>query len=380
MTFHPDADQIDRYLAGQLPPELHVRVEEWIAERPEHAAAIGLLRAKAQSASLERAPATERWLARLQADIATAADRVMLVHVVAPEPRLETLRLGSRSLRRNAVRRGPHISQWGIALALAVVVGIGITTIVRRRPSATGPGRTYTTMTGQRATITLADGSHVILAPQSRLVVSRDFGVDTRSVALVGEAYFDVASEAGASFIVQTGEVRTRVLGTVFDVRQYAGDRDVRVVVLSGKVQSRLPSHPGVTLTAGMIAHVSDSTTVLLTRDAAAQYVGWTRGRLEFHETPLPDVLATLERWYRVKFRLADSSLANVKLTGDLDNFRTTAGALNALEALLSVRMTYDSIAGGPVVTLHPQTAGAMHVPARRDPHHSFTTQQEVGR
>ena len=50
------------------------------------------------------------------------------------------------------------------------------------------------------------------------------FGPQGRTVALDGEAFFDVPHANRAPFIVQTGRVSTRVMGTAFDVHHYHGE------------------------------------------------------------------------------------------------------------------------------------------------------------
>src|SRR5690606_24659770 len=93
---------------------------------------------------------------------------------------------------------------------------------------------TYATQPGERAILTLPDGSQVILAPQTQLSVPERFGVGTRTVELQGNAYFDVTTVAEIPFTVTTGTVQTRVLGTRFDISNFADDLAVRVAVVSG--------------------------------------------------------------------------------------------------------------------------------------------------
>jgi len=218
-------------------------------------------------------------------------------------------------------------------------------------------------------------------APRTRLVVAQHFGTSTRTVSLIGEAYFDVTARGRAPFVVRTGSVTTHVLGTAFDVRRYANDIDVRIAVMSGKVQTRDARRALMTLAAGMVGRVTDSgKTVVTTPADASQYSEWTHGRLEFHETPLPEVLVMLERWYGVRFRLADSSLVVMRLSGNLDNFRTTAAAISALQALLGVHATFDTVGTESVVTLHRRRADSQMAPARQTIQKTFTTSKEVGR
>lgn len=84
----------------------------------------------------------------------------------------------------------------------------------------------------QRKEITLPDGSEVWLNQLSTLTWS-----DNRLVQLTGEARFRIASDASKAFIVETGPASTKVLGTKFNIEAYADEKEIKVSLLSGKVQ-----------------------------------------------------------------------------------------------------------------------------------------------
>jgi ferric-dicitrate binding protein FerR (iron transport regulator) len=56
-----------------------------------------------------------------------------------------------------------------------------------------------------------------------------------------------------------------------------------------------------------------------------AAYFAWIAGTLVFDSTPLRDALPQLSRWYDLDFRLADSSLGTIPLSGRLDQTLTPA-------------------------------------------------------
>jgi ferric-dicitrate binding protein FerR (iron transport regulator) len=181
--------------------------------------------------------------------------------------------------------------------------------------------RTVATKNAQRASLTLVDGSTVILAPASRLRYASDFGTNTRDVYLEGEAYFDVVHDGDHAFAVHTATAITKDLGTSFSVHAYASDTTVRVVVAEGSVELRadhLPSgRRGAVLTAGQLGRLaSDGTALVQPAADVSRYLAWTRGRLVFDDTPLGEAVPQLERWYDIELRLADPSLARLSLTG----------------------------------------------------------------
>src|SRR5262249_19827673 len=119
------------------------------------------------------------------------------------------------------------------ALAAALLIAAGLSTVPRLRrvltlgPSAATPrairtrSREFSTQRGQRAEIRLNDGTRVILAAESRIVVPPDFDSTARLVTLTGQASFDVVHNAARPFIVRAGAALIRDIGTRFDVRAY---------------------------------------------------------------------------------------------------------------------------------------------------------------
>ena len=85
-------------------------------------------------------------------------------------------------------------------------------------------------------TVSLDDGSTVVLQKNSKLSFSKPFGLSGRKVILSGEAFFDVAKDSLRPFTVYSGEIVTEVLGTSFSVRAFEKDNEVEVNVKTGKV------------------------------------------------------------------------------------------------------------------------------------------------
>ena len=226
------------------------------------------------------------------------------------------------------------------------------------------PETVYATHTGQRATVVLADGSRVTLAPQTTLTVPRSFGERNRVLTLQGEAYFDVRHTADHPFRVRTQSIVTQVLGTAFAVRHYVGDTNVRVAVTNGKVVVGAPNHASVVLVQGTVGWVTDTTAVGSPVNDVSPYTGWTSGQLNFREANVGEILTTLERWYGVQFRLTDPALAQTKATAFL-KFGSTSELVFALEKLLSVSATSTADAGSVIITLGPHRHALQPSPSR---------------
>jgi ferric-dicitrate binding protein FerR (iron transport regulator) len=268
------------------------------------------------------------------------------------------------------------------AVAALVVAGFftaGWMTARRTTPSQDVAYTTYSTRNAQIAHVTLGDGTRVTLAPNTTFGVSRDFAT-TRDVQLSGQAYFDVAAAAHVPFLVHTGTVTTRVLGTRFDVRRYPDDQATRVVVLQGKVA--VAGRQGVTLAAGGLGRVSDSIATATTVGDAPSYAAWTTGGLSFRDVPATELLDVVGHWYGLEFRTTDSALVRQTIVAQLKTGETRVEALNLIEKLLGATLTFTTTSHGvDVVTIAPRRTArrtAPQPPGVRDP--LIPQVQEVGR
>ncbi|MEX6686950.1 FecR family protein [Danxiaibacter flavus] len=85
--------------------------------------------------------------------------------------------------------------------------------------------------------ILLPDSSSVELAAGSRISYSATFARNaTRDVYLSGEGFFTVTKDANHPFRVFANEIVTKVLGTSFIVKSIQGEKDIHVIVKTGKV------------------------------------------------------------------------------------------------------------------------------------------------
>ena len=113
---------------------------------------------------------------------------------------------------------------------------------------------TYATGVGKRDSVRLADGSRVVLGPQSRLVVPRDYGQARRAVELTGDAYFDVRHDASKPFSVHANGAMIEDIGTTFAVESDVDGGATSVAVVTGSVRLRSATSAasaGVVLAAG---------------------------------------------------------------------------------------------------------------------------------
>ncbi len=148
--------------------------------------------------------------------------------------------------------------------------------------------------------LVLEDGTKITMNAASTLRFQLPFDVDKRAVSLEGEGYFEVAHDAQRPFTVTAGTTKVEVLGTVFNVRNYASDGLVTTSLLSGRIAlSKSGTAERMILRPGQTA-VSDQKGIHIEHLAPKQAVAWTAGYFDYRDQSLRVILSDLSRWYGV--------------------------------------------------------------------------------
>jgi transmembrane sensor len=296
----PDWDSIARFLAGESTEGEAAAVQAWLAANPADRELVERLNGAA-TVAMPADVDVESALARVHRAMAEPAERAATTRAIPFAPPVRS--------------RRPVI--WIAGLAAAAALAFVAVNRFTGGAAPTGEAHTYATGVGQRDSVRLADGSQVILGPQSRLEVPGDFGRATRTVALTGDGYFDVVHDAAKPFRVRANDALIEDIGTTFTVESDAGGK-TSVAVTSGSVRlgAASPGAAPVVLEAGDRGSVDATGQARAQRNAVREEdTSWVRGRLSFRDAPLSRVIAEMERWYGVRIRVADSSLASRHIT-----------------------------------------------------------------
>ncbi len=316
----PDWDALARFLAGESPDAEATAVRAWLESHPEDSDLVTRLNA---AAAVEPADVDVDVEAALRSVHARMAQAPM---AAAPSLTLDRGVNGTSGITGMNGVWARHRRLIGVALVAAAAVIVAFVT-VRRGPGiapapSDAPSRVYATAIGQRDSITLADGSRVILGPDSHLLVPLDYGLTSRIVRLGGDAYFDVRHDARKPFAVQVDRAVIEDIGTTFTVESDAADI-MSVSVISGSVRLRVAdSSPksGAVLAAGDRGSLTaDGLVHVFPHTVPPDEAAWTTGRLVFHDASLERVAAEIHRWYGVTVHIADSSLAGRHVTASFN-------------------------------------------------------------
>lgn len=174
---------------------------------------------------------------------------------------------------------------------------------------------------GQKSSVTLPDGSRVMINSASTISYTSDYNVKERNVFLSGEAYFDVASNADIPFVVHADKVSVTALGTKFNVKAYAEDPYVVTTLVEGGVRTEAGTQYEL-LTRAQEASYNKEADVLLAYDVKdiSRAVPWIRNELLFENESLADIAVTLERMYNVTIVFEDEAAKGYSYTGLIRN------------------------------------------------------------
>ncbi|GAA0552906.1 FecR family protein [Chitinophaga japonensis] len=190
--------------------------------------------------------------------------------------------------------------------------------------------------------IVLPDGSRAVLQANSRLQFPPVFSGRAREVTLIGEAYFDIVHDHAQPFIIHTGNLKTTVLGTAFNIKAWPGQESVEVSVTSGKVRVEDGKQVSVELTSNeQITYQTAAATVALHKvDAAATAARWAQADMIFRDEPLEKVAAAISKRYNVQVSFNNEQLKQCELVASFSGTEALETVLQTLSAILNIQYT----------------------------------------
>lgn len=228
------------------------------------------------------------------------ANRNMDVRALIQQMSSTVVPMTPAAARTNATAANKR-RRWSIALAASVAAVCVIAGGLYLRFTASNA--VVITAAGEQRTMTLDDGSVVILNGDSRLRLA--YSKQERNLELqVGEAVFRVARDATRPFQVHTPTAVVRAVGTQFNVSQQA--QGTVVSVMEGRVRILTAAQSATQdLSAGEEAQIAASGHIQKkAHPDVARAVAWQRKSLRVEEAPLEQIVAEINRHSAVKLRL----------------------------------------------------------------------------
>ncbi|MDR2887426.1 MAG: DUF4974 domain-containing protein [Bacteroidales bacterium] len=192
---------------------------------------------------------------------------------------------------------------------------------------------------GQRAMVTLHDGTVVWLNSLSTLTYPSHFAGGIREVILEGEGFFNIAKDPGHPFYVSTKDIKVKALGTVFNIVSYpVSENKAQVTLLEGSVlvykEDNIKEAVVLKPMENLYIDNNDKMTVLYDEDSE-QLSLWREGIYYFNNNSFGEIIDKLQTYFGVKIIVEKEELLSNRFTG---KFRQTDGIDYILKVLQKIK------------------------------------------
>lgn len=315
---------LQRYIRGDVSEEEKVRITHWLDGNPENMREYMALR-KLYDISL--------WNGKTQQYGKTR--------------RNGKAQFPNREARRPSLRR---LSFEILKIAAVLIIGFSGAWQFLHDPADPLRMQTVHVPAGQRAELTLADGTKVWLNSRSTLRFPTQFVSRSRKVELDGEGYFAVIHNENAPFTVQTSRYDIRVLGTEFNVKAYAESRSFETALLKGSVEigTKNTEHT-LRLQPNEVARMQNGK-LLTSFIQDYNYFKWKDGLFCFEDETIENLIEKMQLYYDVKIEVRRPSLLPYRYSG---KFRIKDGIEHVLRVLqLKHQFTYSKDEDSNVIVI----------------------------
>lgn len=185
---------------------------------------------------------------------------------------------------------------------------------------------------GQRAQVTLEDGSTVWLNSRSTLTYPTAFTADKRIVKLNGEGFFEVQKNKKLPFIVETDKYNIEVLGTSFNVLAYKNHDIFETSLLSGSILiSSSETNPQKVILKPNQKVYETAGQLQTTQIDNPDHFRWREGLICLDDERFEDLIKKFSLYFDIKITIDNSDFLNYRCTG---KFRHSDGVDYALKVL----------------------------------------------
>lgn len=176
---------------------------------------------------------------------------------------------------------------------------------------------------GQRAQVVLPDGTKVWMNASTQVAYESSFFSSERRVNLTGEAYFEVARDERTPFVVTSRKMKTRVLGTKFNIRANENDKSMITTLLEGSVRLIFPDtdRRAVTMIPNQQLRFNtvNQKAELANLSDAKRAILWIEGKIRFEQATLSEIAKVLEERYGIYIHIKNEALKQQRFTCDFE-------------------------------------------------------------
>jgi len=193
--------------------------------------------------------------------------------------------------------------------------------------------------------VVLPDSSKVHLSANSQLTYSENFTGTNRQITFEGIAYFEITKDSTRKFIINTPDLQITVLGTSFELNCSKNQNADSVFVTSGKVLVNTPEDKTGIIVTPLKYTVLNKQKKQLTTDTvtATTFLKWRKSNLWFNNTPLNNVVFTLEKVYNMHITIENPEIESLRLTSVYKN-QTPENIMQSISLAFNIRAEYSQI------------------------------------
>tara|TARA_B100000809_G_scaffold111195_1_gene109821 strand:+ start:38939 stop:39883 length:945 start_codon:yes stop_codon:yes gene_type:complete len=302
----------------------------------------------ADKSTSEEQKAVEEWQSNSEANFEYPSDEKLEIienvvwNTISEEIVNKTNQIGTSPLSRKKQFFTHKTKKILIAASIALLIGLG-----SLQTFFTPNTIIYKTIVGEMKIVTLQDGTMVYLNANSVLETPEEFTKKTRSVSLIGEAYFEVTKDSLRPFLIDTEKSQTKVLGTKFNLSAYPKENTI-LTLNEGKVSFKKRDGSENALIILPNEQVLLANNQLQKKDVNAKhYKSWIRNDLFFDDTMI-SVFKDIERKYNVNIIINNNEILSKEYRGYHQNL-----SLETLLEELSFVMNFNYKINKRTITIH---------------------------
>ncbi len=222
------------------------------------------------------------------------------------------------------IKWGALVRKYVAAAAIIITVGAGSLLWFLKGRQGTATEQTATALSviendrNVVRKVTMPDGTIVWLNRNSRLEFDhQQYNQKQRYVKLSGEGFFEVAKDASRPFVVETGNIHTRVLGTAFNIEAYQQESEIRISLVHGKIalEDKAKAITRILAPAQTMRYSRQTRDWQLLPMAVNNISAWTTGALVFNEVPLEEAVERIGSRYHLAIHYKKELLRNKRIT-----------------------------------------------------------------
>lgn len=244
-------------------------------------------------------------------------------------------------------------SRWSIAASVTILLSLAVTWMFKNSMWDTHGVETVSSLSEETENIfrlrdkqyvRLPEGSTVLMNQGAELTYDpQTFGVKDRVVQLKGEAFFGIVSDPERLFIVESGSVKTTVLGTAFNVRAIPEEEVVQITVSRGKVKVGDQSGTYELLSADQQVTIHTGDNTFSKKELKSSIVTeWTKDFLILDDVMMAEAARQISRKFKVDVNFKNEKLKECYVTASFLNGETLDHVLEVISTIHDFKYDYQ--------------------------------------